>query len=101
MERTVRRPVPAIRAAACGESAAGSDKYEPDKHTGTESRNHTAVSHSQSSPDQHADCAGSGVPRALGLRPASVPSGNCLKESNAGTHDDPYNASGQTDSSWT
>src|SRR6266567_3471929 len=81
MERAVRRPVPAIRTGACGESTAGSGKYQPGGHAGAGSCNPTAVPHSQGSPDQHTHCAGSGVPRALGLRTASVPSSNCIKES--------------------
>src|SRR6266516_917421 len=100
MERAVRRPVPAIRTGACGESTAGSGKYQPGGHAGAGSCNPTAVPHSQGSRDQHTHCAGSGVPRALGLRTASVPSSNCIKESHTGTHGDPYNPSDETDICW-
>src|SRR5260221_9235025 len=97
MECTVRRPVPAIRTAACGESTDGSGIYQPDRHVSTRSHNATAVSHPQGCPDQRTHGAGSGVPRALGLRPASDSSDDCRKESHAGSPGDTYNANGQTD----
>src|SRR5437764_5579065 len=101
MERAVRRPVPAIRAATSSESTAGSDKYQPGGHVGAASLNPTAVPHPQGSPDQRGHCAGSGVPRALGLRATGFTSNDCHKESDAGTPDDAYNASGQTDANCT
>ena len=85
MECAVRRPVSAIRADACGESTHGSGKYQPGGHVSARSHNATAVPHPQGCPDQRAHCAGSGVPRALGLRTASDTSDDCRKESHAGT----------------
>src|SRR5437667_12857644 len=97
MECAVRCSVPAIRADACSESTDGSGKYQPDRHASARSHNATPVSHPQGCPDQHAHYAGSGVPRALGLRTASDTSDDCRKESHAGATGDTYSANGQAD----
>src|SRR6266852_4530946 len=97
MERAVRRPVPAIRADACGESANSTSKYQSDGRTRTRTHNPASVSRTQGRSDRLAHCASDGVPRALSLRTASVSPDSSRKASHAGTTGDAYSAHGQAD----
>src|SRR6266567_4088433 len=95
MECAVRRSVPAIRAAACGESPDGSDKYKRGRYSSARANNAKKVSHPQGCPDQHAHRASGRVPFALGFRTTSNAPDYCRKESHTGTTGDTYSANGQ------
>src|SRR6266567_3258412 len=97
MERAVRRPVPAIRADACGESANSTSKYKQDGSTRTRTRNATTISLPQGCPDQLAHCASDGVPRAFGLRTASIAPDSSRKASHPRAPGATYSANSQAD----
>src|SRR5579884_1309278 len=101
MECAVRRPVSAIRADTGGKSTSGSDKYQSGGYPCARRFNVEGIPHLQSCSDRCAHGAGGGVPRALGLRAASISFNDGGKESHAEPFGDTDNTKGQADESRT